>query len=74
MNILGTEFILMFNLTVFDYEKGMISFYTDNPSLFDISSNDNLLVKISIISNILFCFLNVMLLMYNQLLNRKLNK
>ena len=74
MNILGTEFILMFNLTVFDYEKGMISFYTDNPSIFDISSNENILVKYSIICNILICLFNVLVLMYNQLLNRKPNK
>lgn len=71
MNILGADFLLLFNLTVFDYEKGIISFYTDNPFLFTSIQNNNAIVKKTLILIILVCIINVILLIYYQFLNRK---
>lgn len=66
--ILGVEFINEFNLSVFDFEKKSITFYSDN---YPITSNINQKMNVSVLFIITICllFITLIFLIYIKLTN-----
>ena len=64
--ILGYDFIHLMNQTVFDYEKGTITFYSNN-IIIEMDSTNKTVIKCIMFLNIVLCLCINVLLIYIKL-------
>ena len=67
--ILGSEFLSLFNYTVFDYDNKAIEFYSDTIPITVLNHNSSNIVKSIIYINILISLINIIILLLFR--NRK---
>ena len=64
--ILGSEFLSLFNYTVFDYDNKAIEFYSDTIPIIVLNHNSSNIVKSIIYINILISVINIIILLFRN--------